>query len=91
MIPRHPFLGCHARMGLKGSEKRGFGGKSRLQIQDGDFHVGLFAQQLLCVGDAMAIDEVGEGAAFLRVDAVGNVVAVEAELVGDIFFLQFAV
>ena len=55
-----------------------FAGETRIHPHLGNLEVGLIAQQILGMGNAISIDEMWEGAVALRVDTVGDNTAVGA-------------
>ena len=60
---------CH---GLEGAEEGGLAGEARLAADEGNLHIGLFAEQLLCVAYAIFTNQLGEGGAPLLGEDIGN-------------------
>ena len=74
-----PFSGGHAGMFLEVAGHGFVVGKAGLDCYGGDFHFWMFEQQTLGMLQAIFVDELRQGTASFRSDAIGNVADVGVE------------
>lgn len=71
-ILRKPLSGRETSHSLEGAEESSLAGEARLAADNGNLHIGLFAEQLLCVAHTVFAYQLGEGGAPLLGEDVGN-------------------
>ncbi len=79
-----PLHGGHAGEVAEGAGEGFVVGEAGFGSNDGEFHVGIVAHELLGVADAVFVDELRDGTAARDVDAVGDVANVGIEGVGKV-------
>ena len=87
----HPLLWRLSCDAFEGSEEGRFVGESCREGHFGHLDVGLVAHQILGIFDAQVVDILAEGASAVRLDAVGDIAGVGAQLYGNIVELEVAV
>ena len=88
---RLPLAGRHTCDAFEGTEERYLVGEAGLEVHLGEFDVGMATHQLLGIGNAVLVDVRREGTLLDPLDAVGDVAAVGAQVVGYVPDLEFAV
>lgn len=88
---RFPLAGRHTCDAFEGTEERYLVGEAGHEVHLGEFDVGMATHQLLGIGNAVLVDVRREGTLLDPLDAVGDVAAVGAQVVGNVPYLELAV
>lgn len=86
-----PFVWRHTCECLENTEEGGFVGKARTEKDFSNLYVWLLTHQLHGLFNTVSVDEVGEGIASRIPDAFREVTAADAESIGKVRHLQFAI